>query len=401
MGKHAKLSASGAKKWLNCSASINLESNFADKTSQYAEEGTRAHDLCELKLKLDLKLINKREFNKSLKKLEYDVEMEEHSDTYVNYIKSQINRLKSSTSWLETYIEKKLDYSNWVKGGFGTVDFLIISDDTVVIIDFKYGQGVRVSAENNEQLKIYALGAIQEYGWLADFKYVELHIVQPRIDNIDSFKMSAVELLEFGEFAKERALLTEDINALCSVGTWCDSGFCKARPQCKKYNEHKTELLNYEYKNPNLLTDDEIEDIVNVGEKLSNWAKMVKEFALDKALSGTNFSSLKVVEGKSNRRYISSDEDIVTAVMTALYRKGQKSLTTEEVESLVFDKKMKSVASLEKLVGKNVMSGELSSFWEKPVGSPTLVSMTDKRPALNSIESEIENFTHIMNSMEI
>lgn len=179
--KHALLSASSAKMWLACPPSARINAEFADESSSYAEEGSLAHAICELKLKQQyIKPQSRATFRKKLKALQerelYQKEMEGYTDEYVDYIAKLVHEFDA-----EPYIqtEKRVDYSHIAPEGFGTADCILIGGGQLHIVDFKYGKGVPVSAEANPQLKLYALGALQACQMLYPIETIVLHIVQP------------------------------------------------------------------------------------------------------------------------------------------------------------------------------------------------------------------------------
>lgn len=182
---HAKLSASGAKRWLLCHPSVRLEEEFLDETSSYAEEGTVAHALAELKLRLALGGLTKTQYKKQLEEFKKEhstycnEEMEEATTTYMEAVMELYAEAKSSCSDAMIMLEQRVDFSKWVPEGFGTSDVVIIADNIMHITDLKYGRGVKVSAEDNPQLKLYALGAFNEYAMLYDIGQVKMTIIQP------------------------------------------------------------------------------------------------------------------------------------------------------------------------------------------------------------------------------
>lgn len=195
-GAHARLSASGSKKWLNCPGSVRLEERIPESESGFAAEGTAAHALGELKIKLAANMISRVAYHKKAAAIEADEEMQEYTDGYRDYVIEQYNAVKASCPDTRLMIEEKIDLSDYIPDGFGTGDALVIGDGTLDIIDLKYGKGVQVAAQENSQLRLYALGALMANDWLFDIKTVRMHIYQPRRDNIDVAEMSSEELLK-------------------------------------------------------------------------------------------------------------------------------------------------------------------------------------------------------------
>ncbi len=234
-GEHAKLSASGAKKWINCPASVMMEAKFPDTSSAYAAEGTTAHALGEAKLMLGLNRLTRVQYHKNVSNLEITEDMEEYTDDYRDFVIEEYNRVRAKTPGAQIYIERRLDFSSWVPGGFGTGDAVIIGYDEIVIIDLKYGQGVKVDAKDNPQLRLYALGALAEFGYLFTVKDVKTFIFQPRVSNISEESISVDALIKWGLTVKKKAAIADSGAGECAAGDWCDSGFCKARDLPRVY----------------------------------------------------------------------------------------------------------------------------------------------------------------------
>lgn len=358
---HALLSASSADRWLHCPPSVRLSESFEDKGSDYAAEGTEAHSLAEHKLRLALGL-KTQDPTDSLEW--FSEEMDECTDDYAAYVLEEVETAKQSCPDPVVLIEQRVDFSRWVRDGYGTADALIIADGTLSICDLKYGRGVPVSAVENPQLKCYALGALELFDGIYDISTVRLTIFQPRRDNVSVFEMFKDDLLKWAkEELKPAAELAfaGDGSFLC--GEWCT--FCKARNGCRARAEAMMELAKYEFKKPPLLEDAEIEDILGKVENLVSWAEDVKEYALQQALSGKKWNDWKLVEGRSNRKYKNETE------------------VAEIVKSAGFDpyeKKLLGVTAMQKLLGKTRFEELLASQVIKPAGKPTLVPETDKRP---------------------
>lgn len=379
---HAKLSASGAKKWIACPGSVVLESQMKDKPSEYAEEGTTAHALGEAKIRLALKEITRAKYNKIIKDLEIDEDMEDYTDEYRDFVIERFNAAKRDTPDAVLLLEQRLDFSDYVPDGFGTGDCVIIGNGIVEIIDLKYGKGVAVQAENNPQMQLYALGAMTAYDFLYDISNVSLTIYQPRIKNIDTACLTVEELAVWGEsikpIAKKAFAGTEEF---CS-GNHCDTGFCKARPICRAYAEQKLAMARFDFAKPTTLSPDEIAEILDEADALAKWATLIKDYALDEALhNGTEFPGYKVVEGRSNRAY-AMDDTLIAAMLIA---KGYN-------EDDIWPRKLKSVSNLEKYLGKKEFSAVLGDYIVKPAGKPTLVPVTDKRPAFTSTDAAMKDF---------
>lgn len=380
---HARLSASGAKKWINCPGSIQLEENFEDRPSQFAEEGTNAHALGEAKIRLATKEYNRTKYHNAIRNLEITEDMEDYAESYKNYVIERYNSALQKTPDAILMLEQRLDFSKYVPDGFGTGDAVIIAEGKLEIIDLKYGKGVEVSAVDNPQLRLYALGAYEAFDMLYGFDTVEMTIYQPRLDNISSENISVAELLEWGESVKKAAQLANDDSVIeCVAGKHCDTGFCKARPVCRAYAEERQKMAVYDFKPPAMLTVAEIADIIEQSASLEKWGKLVCDYALEQAYKhGVEYPGYKVVEGRSNRKYSKTDSEIAKILTDNGYQ-----------ESDILVHKLKGITDIEKLLGKKTFAEVLGSYVVKPPGKPTLVCSEDKRPAINSAMQAQEDF---------
>lgn len=373
---HAILSPSSSHRWLNCTPSAVLELEFENTSSSAAEEGTAAHAFCEHKLKKALKMRSKRPVS------DYDSdEMQECTDAYVDFVLEQYELAKQKCKDPAILIEKKVDFSEYVPDGFGTADCLIVSDDTLSIIDFKYGQGVLVDAYDNSQMKCYALGALAIYENLYDIKEVSMSIFQPRRDNVSTWTISASELKKWAEeVLKPRAdLAIKGEGEYCS-GDWCK--FCKASVRCRARAEEKLKLAKDEFKLPPLLTDAEVEEILAVIPDLTSWANSILAYATDMAVNhGKEWDGFKVVEGRSVRKY--KDEDSVI-------EKAKENGYTD-----IFRTSLITLTEMQKLMGKKKFEDILGDLIIKPPGKLTLVPNSDKRQKVNVTNAKNE-FNEIM-----
>lgn len=370
--QHALLSASGAKRWLMCPPSARLEERFEDTTSSYAEEGTRAHALAEARIRYDLlKTINKKEFDTIWKDLAPDTEMEEMSELYEDLITEKYSAALAKTKDAMLLIEERLDFSHIVPEGFGTGDAIIIADGTMEVIDLKYGKGVHVYAEDNPQIRLYGLGALQKYGYLYDIKEVALTIVQPRLDNVSTELLAAETLEEWGEqYVRPRALLADKGEGDYCTGDHCQ--FCKGKAICRARAEEALSLAKHEFATPPILDDDEIPEILMLLDKAEAWIKDIKDYAYQKALAGTKWPGFKLVEGRSNRCYM--DEELV----------ADKLMANGYEDNQIYEKKLKGITAMEKLLTKKSFTELLDDLVIKPPGKPTLVPESDKREEFNS-----------------
>ena len=366
---HAVLSASASKRWLNCTPSAKLNAEIPDITTEYAKEGTDAHELAEYKVN---QLLGIRTDNPTENLDYYNQEMEECTDSYAQYIAEQMSQYSSPA----VMVEQRLDFSRYVPGGFGTGDCIIVADDVLTVIDFKYGKGVVVEAEYNPQMMLYALGALEMFSILYDINEVKMVIFQPRIENISEFSMPVSDLMNWAENElKPKAELAAKGEGEFCAGEHCR--FCKVKATCRKRAEYNLAIAKYDFAPPDMLEDSEIEMILERADALTAWASDVKEYALSEALKGRKWNGYKVVEGRSNRKY--TDEKMAAAVV----KKAGKDPYSEP--------KILGITEMTKLLGgKKKFDELLSKYVCKPQGKPTLVPESDKRKEWSSAENDFQ-----------
>lgn len=370
--KHSDLSASGSNRWLHCPPSAKECAKLPDVSSEYARQGTDAHTLCEYKVKKAL--------GRKMKDLTedlnfYNEEMEECASEYAQFIMESLSAAKEHCKDPLVLVEQRLDFSRWVPGGFGTGDCVIVADDTLMVIDFKYGLGVLVDAEKNSQMMCYALGALSLFDGIYDIMEVNMTIFQPRRENVSTASMTKEELLHWAETVlKPTAELAAQGKGEYKAGDHCR--FCKLKATCRKRAEYNLELAKYDFAVPSTLEDEEIEIVLSKADELVNWAEEVKEYALQQALSGKSWKGWKLVEGRSNRRYVS--EEAVAAKV-------------EEAGFDPYEKKLLGITAMTKQLGKKKFDELLKGLIEKPQGKPVLVPESDKRPALHTAVDDFKN----------
>ena len=373
---HAILSASGASRWMNCNPSARLEETMENTSSEYAEEGTLAHALAELKLRKYFtetgmaKKAYTTEFNKLKKHRLWQTEIDSYTDEYVDHIKA-IAMSFSTAPYIE--IEKKVSFEGYVPEAFGTADTIIISGDRLYIIDLKYGKGVPVYAENNPQLMLYALGAYLEYSLFYGIEYVEMHIVQPRLENISVFSMKATDLIDWAENEvkpnAERAFAGE---GEFNPGEHCK--FCKVKGSCRARAENYLSLEKI--KGP-LLTNDEKAEALQRGAELDKWLGELKAEIYSAIEKGEEVKGWKIVQGKSNGRYFTETD----VAIEKLKEHGIK-------EDMLYERTLLTAPKIETLVGKKNFREWVGDMVVPIPGKPTLVPESDKREAITKRTAE-------------
>ena len=373
---HAVLSASGSKRWLSCPPSARLERKFPDKAGEAAQEGTLAHALAEARIRHWLGEISENGLTLRIDNIRHDAlyspEMGEYVSEYVDLCIEKINAAQGVA-----LVEERLDFSRWVKNGFGTGDMVIIGDGVLEIVDLKYGKGVPVSAEGNTQMQLYALGAIEQYGYIYDFDHVRMSIFQPRNGGLSTQLMSVDELLAWGESIKPIAELAYAGKGDFKAGEHCR--FCRAAAQCKALADYNLEIAKLEFRDADLLTDDEVSFVLERVDGLVRYAEKIKTFALAEALKGHKWPGFKIVAGRSNRRIT----DAVEAVKLLRGAGYADDVIYKPLE-------LQTITDLEKTITKKKFGEILGSVVEKPPGKPTLVPADDERPEYDPVQSEFE-----------
>ncbi|KEI05956.1 DUF2800 domain-containing protein [Clostridium botulinum] len=378
MTEHALLSASSSHRWLCCTPSAKLEESFENKISVFAEEGTAAHALAEYKLN---KYLGGKVKKVKKSKSEFDEkELEYYIDIYFDYSCELIAESKARSKDPIILVEQKLDFSNYVPKGFGTGDLVIVADGILDIMDLKYGKGVEVSAINNPQMMLYAIGALNLFDSLYDIEKVRMTICQPRLDNISTFEITVDELIKWAEeVVKPKAELAIKGEGEFCAGEHCR--FCRARFNCRARAEENMKMAQYDFKKGPFLTDDEITEILSNIDEFQKWASDIQAYALDKAINeNKKWDGFKLVEGRSSRKY--SDEE---AVSKTLIGSGFK-------EEDVYSKNLLGITAMEKAIGKKKFKELLKDLVYKPRGKLTLVVESDKRPEIkNTAEADFKN----------
>lgn len=380
---HALLGASKADQWINCPPSARLQESVPDKRSAFADEGTLAHELSEIKLERRLLICDSKKRNqldKAIAKIYgndfYGHEMENAITDYCEIVEERFMEAKARSEDAVILLEERLDFSEWVPDGYGTGDVVLIADGVMEIIDLKYGKGVPVSAIGNPQMRLYGLGAWSAYNFLYDIREVRMTIVQPRLDSVSTVTLTVEELIDWAEtVVKPAAALADAGKGDFQAGGHCR--WCKVKGNCRARADANMAALTYEFKDPALLDLDEIGSILTIAEQLQAWAKDVQGFAFDQAKGGQRIPGWKLVEGRSNRAINDKDAACI-ALETA----------TLPLDDYLKPRELLGIGELEKRIGKKELTALIGGLIVKPPGKPVLVVETDKRPELNSVDGD-------------
>lgn len=381
-GLHAVLSASGAKRWLSCPPSARLEEKLRerigleDKGSPYAREGTKAHELAELKLRRELGEINNYNFTERVKQLgDIPKDMDEATDFYCAVVFERLFEARRTCPDAKIILETRLDFSNWVPHGFGTGDCIIVSDQILDVIDYKHGVGVPVDAVDNPQTRLYMLGAINLLGCLYDFEKVRGTIIQPRLDSITEETMTRENLLDWANTeVVEGAKLAWEGKGEFLPGDHCR--FCAAKAVCSARAAAALKIFDTGLDTPALLPDEQIPDILAFAAIAKSWIRDLEDYAQSQAIRGQRFAGYKLVRGRSVRSWKNAEE-----VADNLLRAGYK-------REDIFKHELRSVADIEKQLGKKSFRTFAEAYVFKPEGALTLVPDSDKRQAVNPADAD-------------
>ena len=394
--KHAILSPSAAHRWLHCTPAPRVEAEFPETTSEYAEEGRLAHSVCELAAKKKFTVMNNQTYNSRLKKLKadpkWDDEMLSTAATYVEHLTEHAMRFEHAPY---VALEVQVDITDYAPEAFGTCDCVMIGGDELIITDYKHGKGVPVSAQDNPQMLLYALGALKLYRPIYGdmIRRVSTYIDQPRLGSYDGASMTVEELLAWGESIKPKAAAAFMGTGEFAPGEWCR--FCRAKAKCRARANQNTALEDFKdciplgrsipmqaeydatgFKPSNCLTDEEIGALLVRAEGLVAWYDDLKEYALAACLNGKTIPGWKAVEGRSTRAWTDRD-----AALEALVAGGVE-------EAIIYDRVPKTLAQLEKVIGKQRFGELVGGMITKSPGKPALAAESDKRPAYNGAAAD-------------
>lgn len=376
MSKHAKLSPSKASQWMTCTPSACLEQEFPNTSSSYADEGTLAHAVGECILRQLAGFITSAEAETimavHMNSQYYNKELHDYAEGYAYYVWNQCKPGKT-----ELFIETRLEMTEWIEDGFGTADALVIGDRVLIFNDYKHGKGVPVYAPENKQLMIYALGAYTMFKEIFEIDAIQMNIYQPRIDNVSGWEISVADLLVWAEAElKPKAALAYAGEGEFAPGKACT--FCRAKSTCRALHDYNMQLATLEFRNPDLLTDEEVALVLQRSDMFSKWIDAVAGYALATAVSGEKqWPNFKVVQGRSNRKY-SSEVIVSTKLEAAGYKDIWKPLA------------LLPLGEMEKKLTKPVFAQIVEPLLIKPAGSPTLVPLTDKREVYSASASEFQ-----------
>ena len=375
--RHALLSPSSAHRWLNCTPSARLEEKVEDHGSAFAEEGTCAHALCEIKLRNLLGMEPEENEFEELRDKWYDNAMEEYTDEYVSLVYGRYLEAKQKDPNAILLVEKTLDFSVWIPESFGTGDAILVSEGAIEVFDFKYGKGVEVSAVENPQMMIYALGAMADYDLDFCLETARMTIVQPRLSNTSEWEISVKDLKRWAETElMPKAMLAIMGEGEHSAGNWCR--FCKVKERCAEL-ANKMVACYTQNEVKELITDEQMGDILTLIPTIKSWCTAVEDYATAQALSGKRFKGHKLVEGRSVRKITDSDT-LVSRLLDAGHTPADIFRPAE----------LRTLSELEKVVGKKNFTAMAKDCIERPQGKPTLVPESDKRQEWNVSSAELD-----------
>lgn len=378
MRAHAVLSPSAAARWMSCTPSARMEEKMPDRETEFAKEGTLAHALAEAKVRERYGTGKPEDLDELRREGLYAPEMEEHTDAYADYVHGLCAKHRETTPDAVLMTEQRLDFTEYIPEGFGTADAVIVAEGTMEVVDFKYGKGVEVSAVENRQMMVYALGALEKWDDLYPIERVRMTIFQPRIGNVSDWEITATALRKWGEEElKPKAAKAFKGEGEATPGAWCR--FCKAKAVCRALADFCTADIADGTPDARLMGAEEVAEVLPKAEILKGWVSAVEEHALGLALGGTRVPGYKVVEERSVRKY--ADEK---ALADKLLESGYGE------ETIYRPRELETISAMERKLTKKVFAVLLGELVVKPQGKPTLVPESDKRPELNTAVTDFE-----------
>lgn len=397
MAQHALLSPSSAARWIACPGSVHMCELYPDSgPSAAAAEGTLAHKMAEIYFRSrDSAIGFEEDFDKLNQKLGQEISDFYHDhpdipgsveamsdyilDDYCEYVDQELEKAIEKDDTAFRAVEQKVHFDDYIPNGFGTSDVVIIGGGTIEVIDLKYGKGVPVSAVGNPQIRLYALGAIDLFDMLYEFDTVKMVICQPRLDSITEETMTVEDLKAWGNeviVPAVRKAMQKDKEY--HPGEWCQSKFCPGRTVCTARARYFLELEEQKKRDPAVLTNTELGDILQRADGLDKWIKDLKTRALSEISEGREVTGWKVVEGRSNWKY-KDEQKVADALRKAGYQ-----------DAVIYDRVLIGLTKAESLLGKKKFQEVLGKLVEKPAGAPTLAPASDKRPAIDTLVNEFK-----------
>lgn len=379
-GQHSLLSPSASYRWLNCPPCARLHAKFVerlgDQGSVYAAEGTKAHALAEIKLRLANGEYNQFRYDAE-KKLLGDIpkDMERNTDIYVDTVLEKLYSARRSCPDARLFVEQKLDMTPWVPNCFGTSDAVIVSDNVLEVIDYKNGQGVVVKAEGNPQARLYALGAVNEFGTIYSFRTIRTTIVQPKLDSITEETTPKEDLMVWGDSIKDTAQMAWLGEGSFRSGEWCR--FCAAKAVCKERAVKAMGVFESGFESPDIIPEDMLPGILEVADLAEAWLKDVRAYALAQALKGAKLPGFKLVRGRAPARKWKSEDETIDQMARAGYSE----------EQYMEPPRLMSVSVLEKSIGKTAFKALLGNATVQGEAPLTLVPETDQREEFSSADA--------------
>lgn len=384
---HSLLSASGSERWMACTPSARKEEHIPNKTSKYAEEGTLAHELSELELRYYYRHITKDEYLFKLKEIEdhelYSDDMPEHVSVYVQYCIERVNHYKSICEHVEISIEERIDLTEYIPEGFGSNDFVVVADGFIEVIDLKYGMGVRVSATDNPQLKLYGLGSVFRHRLSYRMDVIRLAIVQPRVTTSPSvFEMSVDTLEHWAETeVRPKAVMAHNGEGEFNPGSWCK--WCRFKPQCKALYDVNQKTMEIDFRDKEAVTEEQIIEAYNRIGEVKGWIDSIEAYVMNKLMTREPVKGFKLVKGRSTRKIVEPEK-----VQAVLAERGYKP---EEYMSVP---KLLGVTALEKLITKKNVDTVIGAYITKTEPKATIAKEDDDRDSF--FDSAEDDFAPIV-----